>query len=484
MLACVLVVLLCSTLAHGSDSFTINVADSVVGRLGSSVILPCWVSPPMDVGDMEIRWYRPHKFNTPVLFNSKKTLVTDLEEESYRNRTSLALRDAHSTGLKVGDVSLRLENLNIDDEGIFHCYVSGEKAYNSNHITLNITVLGSSPVLSLKPQDGQVNVSCRSCGWHPQPTVKWMSDRNTILRSRGLVYSRQTDRLACVHSWVLVSPSDTNRVSCSLSISEEEERDSIVDIQNVAQLTDKGTGPWKALFALAVLAALAMIIFSVVLYKKYKTGYMLANKDEKAPHADMDELRKDAENLTLDRLKCPTDVIINSEGKVIRDKTKTNHKGLGFPYSLSIPAINSFTSGRAYWEVDLAAHNVQPKQSWLIGVTKASNYLTNNKADLLPSKGFWFLCSDGQNGVHVNTEPEILLPLHPRPETVGVLLDYDKGELSFYNAKESVHLFTMKTKFQGEIVPLFNPGLGDKAPLTIITIKSTQSNSPREPACV
>ncbi|KAL0189808.1 hypothetical protein M9458_016907, partial [Cirrhinus mrigala] len=65
----------------------------------------------------------------------------------------------------------------------------------------------------------------------------------------------------------------------------------------------------------------------------------------------------------------------------------------------------------------------------------------------------------GPNGFHTNTEPKVKLPLTQKPERLGVLLDYDEGQLSFYNVKESKHLLTISTRFSGSVVPLFNLGV-------------------------
>lgn len=161
----------------------------------------------------------------------------------------------------------------------------------------------------------------------------------------------------------------------------------------------------------------------------------------------------------------------NTQGDTVRDfnTAADEYKGCGFPYGLCVHGRERFRSGRVYWEVGLKQANVPPKKSWLIGVAKASYTLSDEKSYFTPSNGFWFLCLDPENGLYVNTEPEISPMVNTTLESVGVLLDFDKKELSFYSATDGVHLLTMKTDFKEEvIVPLFNPGIGDKAPLHII----------------
>ncbi len=99
---------------------------------------------------------------------------------------------------------------------------------------------------------------------------------------------------------------------------------------------------------------------------------------------------------------------------------------------------------------------------------KEENVGVKNKLALTPSNGYWFLCLEGQNGIRTNTDPPVILSLTLRPKRLGVLLDYDNGQLSFYNVTERKHLLTISSRFSGSVVPLFNPGAGDKSALIIL----------------
>ncbi|XP_066504692.1 butyrophilin subfamily 1 member A1-like [Hoplias malabaricus] len=479
-----------------SDAFTVKSGGVITGTVSSSVVLPCWLDPPLDVTDWEVFWYRKTITNTVLLYQHGRIS----QDEKYFNRSSLSIREPTSAGLKVGDISLKLENLNLLDEGTFTCFVTGE-TYGASDVTLNLTALGLSPVISVEQNNDMLNVSCRTCGWFPQPCVDWSFDKKPTLLSQGVVYTPDKNKLTCVHSWVRVSPSKVGQASCSLSVPAAEQKDSTVDIRAIARMAeDTGAGVWKTLFAVALVAVLA-IICAGVFYRKFKTGeisfqtqfideYMPVPKDEEAQNTgsgtiNMEELKNHAVRITLNLTNVSPYLKLTPDGSRVRDNFPENYREHGFPYTLCICGVNEFTSGRAYWEVGLKSAHSQAKTSWLIGVTTDPHLsqLSNNKTDLTPSKGYWFLCSDGENGFHVNTEPEICFSVDPRPEIVGVLLDYEKGELSFYNANEGLKLFTMKTRFQGAIVPLFNPGIGEEAPLTINSNINTviQGNSPPNP---
>lgn len=185
-----------------------------------------------------------------------------------------------------------------------------------------------------------------------------------------------------------------------------------------------------------------------------------------------------AETITLDQENCKKESLhFNLHGDAVRDKVvDANKYEERFPYDLCVCGKEKFCSGRAYWEVGLKPEMVLPKKSWLIGVAKAQCTISEEKAHYTHSNGFYFLYSDSENCVCVNTVPEMSLLLNRPLERVGVLLDFDKKELAFYNATDGVCLTTMKTNFHGYLVPLFNPGIGDDAPLKIINPQAQTQN--------
>uniref|UniRef100_A0A671SH59 B30.2/SPRY domain-containing protein n=1 Tax=Sinocyclocheilus anshuiensis TaxID=1608454 RepID=A0A671SH59_9TELE len=364
-------------------SFTVVVpGDPIAAHVGSTVIVPCWISPPENAEALEIRWYRHDQFSNPVLlYNHGK--IQDVQEEPYRNRTSLALRSDHFC------VRRRSEHLSL----------------------LLSSALGSAPVLFPKPlDDGRVNISCRSSGWYPKPSVSWTSDDGRALRPGGSSHSRGADEMFSVHSWTAVSLSDAQLVSCSISLRTGELKEGRLNIQGIVSSVE----------------------------------------------------------ITIDREHLHPDLKLSKDCKTVRDSKDYHHTGEGFPFQFCAFGAQRFTSGRHYWEVELAQTNTPPKNYWLIGVVKHGHFTTRDRSALTPSAGFWFLCSDGPHGFYTNTEPPVKLSLTPRPERLGVLLDYDEGLLSFYNVKESKHLLTISSRFSGSVGPLFNPGAGDLSPIMIL----------------
>ncbi|XP_067303803.1 butyrophilin-like protein 8 [Pseudorasbora parva] len=472
MMSIITFALLMNLLIETSESFSVVVpGDQIVAHVGSTVTLPCWISPPENAEALEIRWYRHDQFSNPVLFYQDGK-IQDLQEESFRNRSSLTLRSDLSGGLKDGDISLRLEKLRIQDEGSIHCYVSGDSIYGSQGMVLKVTAVGSAPVLFPQPlDDGRMNISCRSSGWYPEPNITWMSDEQKVLHPGGTSGSRGADEMFSVHSWTAVSRSDAQLVSCSMALKTGEFREGRLNIQAI--ISSDSSDPWKAPFFIILLLCALLGLVGLILYKyRHKltgTVCLVFRREENVEgDTNIEELRKHAVQITIDRDRSHPCLTVCKDSKTVTDSPEYNHTRKGFPYELYASGAQTFTSGRHYWEVSLVQEKTPPKDFWMIGVAKHTNFHLKDRSAFTPSNGFWFLCSDGPKGFHTNTDPPVKLSLTPRPERLGVLLDYDDGQLSFYNVKERKHLLTMSSRFTGSVAPLFNPGVGDQSQIKII----------------
>ncbi|KAK9525215.1 hypothetical protein VZT92_017537 [Zoarces viviparus] len=122
----VLVLLLGFTPVEG-ESQVIGSLRPIVAAPGDDVVLPCHVEPPLDVAAMTVVWLRPDLKPDPedrlsrveyVHFYRNRRDFPDMKISSFRNRTTL-----FKDGLTRGNISLKITNVTLSDEGRFQCFI-------------------------------------------------------------------------------------------------------------------------------------------------------------------------------------------------------------------------------------------------------------------------------------------------------------------------------------------------------------------------
>ncbi|XP_070710464.1 myelin-oligodendrocyte glycoprotein-like [Pempheris klunzingeri] len=99
----------------------------IVAAVGDDVILPCHLEPGFDVQRLTVEWSKPDLKPDPSdplrrveyvhLYRDRRE-VRDMKIQSYARRTAL-FRD----GLKRGNISLKITNVTLADEGRYRCLI-------------------------------------------------------------------------------------------------------------------------------------------------------------------------------------------------------------------------------------------------------------------------------------------------------------------------------------------------------------------------
>uniref|UniRef100_M4ADL3 Zgc:194990 n=1 Tax=Xiphophorus maculatus TaxID=8083 RepID=M4ADL3_XIPMA len=108
----------------------------------------------------------------------------------------------------------------------------------------------------------------------------------------------------------------------------------------------------------------------------------------------------------------------------------------------------AYSSGRHYWEVEVG------ERDWRLGVAKASAVRQGFRS-LNTDTGYLTIRLERGTDLKALTVPATLLPQNATPRKVGVYLDYELGQLSFYDVEKRSHLYTYNENFTEELYPVF-----------------------------
>lgn len=123
-----------------------------------------------------------------------------------------------------------------------------------------------------------------------------------------------------------------------------------------------------------------------------------------------------------------------------------------------------YSSGRHYWEVDIANNGY-----WRVGVTTGDSK-RHGRFPMTPRQGYWTLWRSIHK-FYACTNQETELPISLVPRRMGIYLDHEEGQISFYNAETKSHIYTFVGSFRRQkLYPLFVP-LDGRTRMTITSPK-------------
>ncbi|KAM6919337.1 zinc-binding protein A33-like [Xenentodon cancila] len=142
-----------------------------------------------------------------------------------------------------------------------------------------------------------------------------------------------------------------------------------------------------------------------------------------------------------------------------------------FDVSLAVLGTTGFSSGRHYWEVSVAG-----KTCYHIGMASESAPRKGSLA-FKPVNGFWTIVMNKQGQLKAIDRRPVDIAFEMEPVTLGVLLDYNKGEVSFYNTGDRSHMYTFSgQRFTDKIYPFINYCVEDvenPSPIVLVPPGST-----------
>ncbi|XP_034072307.1 nuclear factor 7, ovary-like [Gymnodraco acuticeps] len=121
-----------------------------------------------------------------------------------------------------------------------------------------------------------------------------------------------------------------------------------------------------------------------------------------------------------------------------------------------------FSSGKHSWEVEVGDH-----PEWIIGLTKESADRKGEIPGVSPEDGIW--CLAHGDGGYSNGDGETVR-VEKNLQRIRVQLDYDRGEVSFYDPEHMTPICTLRDTFTEKLFPYFSIGKAGDAKTADIKI--------------
>ncbi|XP_691507.2 E3 ubiquitin-protein ligase TRIM21 [Danio rerio] len=161
-----------------------------------------------------------------------------------------------------------------------------------------------------------------------------------------------------------------------------------------------------------------------------------------------------AMDVTLDKDSAHPRLVISEDGKQVlcSDRYQNVPDTLErFDRVVCVLGRQGINSGCHYWEV-----LVSDKTDWDLGIA-ARTINRKGKIAANPANGFWFLSLRDKQDYVFRTEPSTPIIVNPKPQRITVSVDYERGQLSFYNADTKTLIFTYTDSFSETLYPFFSP---------------------------
>uniref|UniRef100_A0A8D0CJT5 Butyrophilin subfamily 1 member A1-like n=1 Tax=Scleropages formosus TaxID=113540 RepID=A0A8D0CJT5_SCLFO len=462
--------LCCVCVLFFTESFEVlGPADPVVAVPGEDVVLPCYLKPNISAMDLSVEWFRVQTKNPLVHLYQDHEDRNENQIPSYRGRTSLFPEE-----LNNGNTSLKVKNVRLSDSGEYKCFVQSAEWYDDYSINVQIKAIGTHPVISNEGyKEGGISLVCESKGWYPQPQVVWMDSEGHNLPAEHTETHRDSMDLFIVRRRVIVQETETNRFTSNLMMWLELNlavQSWVSSVKSSGLSTQPCGAPVLSVVVLEVLRK-SRIQLQREAFRPSRFSLLMSCCGIIVLNAELKSMNID---VTLDPDTAHPELVLSEDRKRVRrgviwQRLPDNPER--FKWWPCVLGKEGFSSGRRYWEVE-----VGDKTDWTLGVVRES---INRKGcfPLNPSGGLWALSLWNGNEYLAFTDPPVSLHLSVKPQKVGVYVDYEEGQVSFYRMeitdKSLIYTFT-GYKFTEKLYPYFCPGFRKSDPLTISPVSHTE----------
>ncbi|KAL6064226.1 hypothetical protein STEG23_006332 [Scotinomys teguina] len=300
-----------------------------------------------------------------------------------------------------GTAAVRIGNVQLSDSGIYVCFFKQGLFYEEAILELKVA------------------------GWYLKPQVQWRDSRGEKLPASSETHTEDAKGLFSMETTLVVRDSSLGNVTCSTfnPILGQEEAMAMFIPGSLYFLTREHSAKlqlrreWESIRG-------EQEVYQETKEAALQTTGRLQKELDWRKAAYMADWRKEhfqAWSVTLDPDSAHPILAISQDRMNVTWKDTTMH--LDGPFS--VLSTEGISSGRCYWEVKIKSGE---SSEWILGVWRED----------VEKKGW------------------------QAPQSVGVFVDYSKGDISFYNMSDMSHIFSFhEDSFSRTLFPYFRLKSGD-----------------------
>uniref|UniRef100_A0A8C0IMX2 RING-type E3 ubiquitin transferase n=1 Tax=Chelonoidis abingdonii TaxID=106734 RepID=A0A8C0IMX2_CHEAB len=159
----------------------------------------------------------------------------------------------------------------------------------------------------------------------------------------------------------------------------------------------------------------------------------------------------DTMNVTLDPDTAHPELTVSEDRKSLGERRQDlpdNPKRFDSDYC--VLGSQGFSTGRHYWEVEVGG-----RRGWAVGAARETARRKEKTGGPYQKREIWCVGANGKKYQALTATEQTALPPGEKLRRFGVYLDYERGQLCFYNAENMAHIHTFNATFRERIFPFF-----------------------------
>ncbi|XP_077774335.1 butyrophilin subfamily 2 member A2-like [Podarcis muralis] len=484
---CILIFLQISHVLTVGRFVIIPPENPIVGFLGKEVILPCQLTTSSipESTSIQVQWIldkSSEKIDVKSYYGRNRP---ETQDNRYRGRAELSRTD-----LSKGNMSLILKKTHLNDQGNYTCMVFLGDWYEEVVVELLLAAKGTEPTIALVDYKGWgIGLTCSSNGWYPKPKAFWLD-------SEGKVRSKQSD--------TTITETKTGNFSVSSSVTTESGVDHEVSCKIINELLGMesesrilisdalypATSPWLAPFLIILLIYICLLVGAGYKVRQSYQKISECEKQKNEAQADRNHIteaietekrtgqasvlevehrlgslcnelevrraQKYAVSVTLDLYYKHPEISISEDKERASLQTLTPEKEETALGTQIFVGKEGYAAGKHYWEV-----KVGERLDWELGVLTQTEREKFREKKVVKSfqEGCWALKSSQGKLFSSPCEKEIEKKQNVSYSVIGLLLDQEKWEISFYNSRGAYFLIdSIPIKYTDKLYPFLDYG--------------------------